>query len=597
MNETDLANFIDTDEAQSVLGSLLSHSPDAWKDVQAIIGMDDLFSEEDKIVWQAMIDCNARGDVAPDYITIRSKLESSSKPNLANDYLRTLQIAAGKYTFAIEVLDGARRIKQRADLRRNSRSAAKIIAELTSGDTTELDILLQTAIDAPEATKFETLQNLADACARSDPFTAEAVTSKVAAAKLCSKSAFARAVKSSAKEQAKNQPSADGTEPSKRRNALVTADYIKLFKTWGHVARLNQLNDSIEFDGKRIDDTDLDKLTARVRDYGIDTKIIANTNHAREALVTWASKHSYHPIKDFLQAIKWDGEDHIGKLCAHFHDKNNLLDTFFRAWIVGAISRVYDGWQNPMLVLAGIQDVGKSYFAKWICPLPDLFLAQAIAPESKDSRMRLMDTFVWEVEELGSTTRKADIDALKSFLTLAEVRERKPYGHFDITKPVMASFIGTVNPDGGFLVDRTGNRRFITVTLTAINFEYATTVNVKQLWAQAMQIYRSGADWKLTTADKQRRDFANNEYMTIDPVEEFVEAAVVFTGDHMDLVTVPAILTYLADKTNVTQRAQAMSIASVMHRLGASKLRETLPNGGRTTIYRQVRLVGNAQAG
>jgi len=596
MTDTDLANFIDTDEAQSVLGSLLSHSPDAWKDVQAIISADDLFSTEDKIVWQAMLDCNGNGTVAPDYITVRSKLESSIKPDLANDYLRVLQIAAGKYTFAAEVLDGARRIKHRAELRRTSQSAARIISELTGGETTELDILLQAAIDAPENTRLETLQTLADECARSDPFTAEAVTAKVAASKLCSKAAFAKAVKSSAKEQAKNEP-ADGTEPSKRRNALVTLDYIKLFKTWGHVARLNQLNDSIEFDGKRIDDTALDKLTARVRDYGIDTKIIANTNHARESLVTWASKHSYHPIKDFLQAIKWDGEDHIGKLCAHFQDKDNLLDTFFRAWIIGAISRVYDGWQNPMLVLAGIQDVGKSYFAKWICPLPDLFLAQAIAPESKDSRMRLMDTFVWEVEELGSTTRKADVDALKSFLTLAEVRERKPYGHFDITKPVMASFIGTVNPDGGFLVDRTGNRRFITVTLTAINFEYATSVNVKQLWAQAMQIYRSGADWKLTAADKQRRDFANNEYMTIDPVEEFVESAVVFTGDHMDFVTVPAILTYLADKTNVTQRAQAMSIASVMHRLGASKLRETLPNGGRTTIYRQVRLVGIAQAG
>jgi predicted P-loop ATPase len=62
------------------------------------------------------------------------------------------------------------------------------------------------------------------------------------------------------------------------------------------------------------------------------------------------------------------------------------------------------------------------------------------------------------------------VEALKWFLTLETVTVRRPYGHFDLDKPALASFIGTVNDDGaGFLTDVTGNRRFRPTSLTTIN--------------------------------------------------------------------------------------------------------------------------------
>ena len=54
----------------------------------------------------------------------------------------------------------------------------------------------------------------------------------------------------------------------------------------------------------------------------------------------------------------------------------------------------------------------------------------AINPEDKDCRIRLMSTWIWTVSELGATTRKNDREALKSFLTLETVRDRKWDGKY-----------------------------------------------------------------------------------------------------------------------------------------------------------------------
>ncbi len=80
-----------------------------------------------------------------------------------------------------------------------------------------------------------------------------------------------------------------------------------------------------------------------------------------------------------------------------------------------------------MLVLAGHQRIGKSTFSRWLCPLDDRFVRGRISPDNKDHALRLATTFIWEADELGSTTKRADADALKSFLTLNEIYERPPF--------------------------------------------------------------------------------------------------------------------------------------------------------------------------
>ena len=74
--------------------------------------------------------------------------------------------------------------------------------------------------------------------------------------------------------------------------------------------------------------------------------------------------------------------------------------------------------QNPMLVLDGDQDIGKSTFCKFLAsPLPELFVEDAIHPDDKEHHRYLATKWIWEVAELGATTRRQDQEAIKSFLT------------------------------------------------------------------------------------------------------------------------------------------------------------------------------------
>lgn len=283
---------------------------------------------------------------------------------------------------------------------------------------------------------------------------------------------------------------------------------------------MNDLDDTVECNGEALTDATVARIKSHLRDHGIDT-----VNIAEDAWTAYASVNRYHPIRDYLAGLEWDGENHLARLLGYFEDSERtdkhpcpVFGTYLKHWLVGAVAKVMDPGthnQNAMLVLEGEQRIGKSHFAAWLAkPCADYFMESPIHPDSKDHRIALASRWIWEVLELSSTTRRADVDALKGFITTAWVSERKAYGHYPIRKPAMTSFIGTVNMSsaGGFLVDDTGNRRFYTVTVKKINHGYAVTVDVNQLWAQAVALWRKGATWQLSESMATKQAELNRRY-------------------------------------------------------------------------------------
>lgn len=187
-----------------------------------------------------------------------------------------------------------------------------------------------------------------------------------------------------------------------------------------------------------------------------------------------------------------------------------------------------DSVQNPMLVLAAEQGLGKSEFARWLCsPVPDFFVENAIDPENADHQRWATENFIWEVDELGATTRKADVEALKAFITRSKQTYRVPYARNRVSKRSRVSFLGTVNPDNaGFLTDSTGNRRFLTVEIVAIDWQgYTQKIDARQVWAQACNIYCNDKDaWQLAEVERITRHNINNDFSVEDPVRDAVLA-------------------------------------------------------------------------
>jgi putative DNA primase/helicase len=293
--------------------------------------------------------------------------------------------------------------------------------------------------------------------------------------------------------------------------------YVTALTAFGYKFSCNDMNDMIYLNGGRMSDLLMSKIMTGLREFDYKSKEVAT-----DAMASMALENKFHPIKDYLEGLKWDGVDHIGNLCEFIKDKDGVFHQIFRAWLLGAVGRILGprpGQQHPMLVLDGVQGLGKSRFVWWLgSPLPAYYIQNAINTDDKDFLIQQCSKFVWEVEELDTTLRRADVGALKAFLSKEIINVRKPYGHDEIVKPATASYIGTINSSGGFLADPTGSRRFRVCTLTSIDWNYDKHIDVNQVWAQAVASFRDGGTWELDKETQSRITEINGRYDVDDPI-------------------------------------------------------------------------------
>lgn len=301
-----------------------------------------------------------------------------------------------------------------------------------------------------------------------------------------------------------------------------TDDYIKAYLAGGVDFALNIMSDRLDIklgDSPLRPLTDIDEsvLLARLLDYGM-----RGEGHMRKALHTRAAQNKYHPVKLYLDGLLWDGEKHFDALMDHLSVSSEGAAVFWRKFLIGSIAKALAGEQNYMLILLGAQGKGKSRLVRWLCPLPQLFHEGPISPDNKDDQIKLLETWLWEVAELDSTTKRAERSALKHFITMRNVGVRVPYGRYAINKTAVASMIGTINEDGtGFLNDPTGDRRFVVVHLDDIDWNY-TEIDRDQLWAELYAAYCDGETWELTPHEKEIQSEINKQHTISTPVEEML---------------------------------------------------------------------------
>jgi len=298
-----------------------------------------------------------------------------------------------------------------------------------------------------------------------------------------------------------------------------TDDYIVAIAAFGLKLKLNTLSDRMEINGREgirpLSDIDESVIFNRLGDYGM-----RGEGRMRRAMHQMAVKNSYHPVREYLDGLTWDGKDWFSGLMNKLDMSSKAAPVFWRKFLIGSIAKSLKAQQNYMLVLLGPQGRGKSRLVQWLCPLPKLHHEGPISPDNKDHQIKALEHWLWEVAELDSTTRRSDRSALKHFISQKIISVRVPYGRYAITKPAVASLIGTVNEDGaGFLNDPTGNRRFAVIHLDSIDWSY-DEIDVNQLWAQLYHEYKNGAEWELNQNEKEIQNMINKQHMIKSPLEE-----------------------------------------------------------------------------
>ncbi len=384
-------------------------------------------------------------------------------------------------------------------------------------------------------------------------------------------------------------------------NEAPSAEYMKALTDLGYHFRMRAIDDTIEVNDAPLTDPLRSEIRTRMRDLGFKS-----VGAIEDAYTAFAYQNQYHPIKDYLNSLRWDGGDHIEILTGYFEDAHGgdfaevfpddehadcgVFHLWLRRWLIGAVAKVLDTRQNMMLVIDGPQGCGKSFFVRWVgAVLPEYFIETSINTDDKDTWVRLMSRFVIEVGELGASLRRSDREALKSFISTTIVTLRKSYGKYDTMKPAMASLIGTINNEAGFLTDPTGNRRFMVCRITKVDWAYVEQVDPHQLWAQAVALYREQEVWLPTPEETVLQNLINQRYYMLDsPLEMMllqyyeINPKVEIWSPAMEIIT---FLETMGLRGN--QTAHLRELTTIMRKHGAEKGRPSI-DGNRLISYRSV---------
>lgn len=226
---------------------------------------------------------------------------------------------------------------------------------------------------------------------------------------------------------------------------------------------------------------------------------ILNRANTKEVLDTSIAANAFHPVRDYLKTLTWDGEDRIESLFIDYMGANDTeyIRAVTKKTLVAAVARVFQpGIKfDYVLTLVGEEGLGKSSLVgklgrEWFS---DSFNFSML--HSKESYEQIQGVWLVEIGELVGL-RKADVEAAKQFISKREDSFRVAYGRNTTTFRRQCIFFGSTN-NPQFLREANGNRRFWPVEINQSPviknvFTDLDDYEIDQIWAEAVKLYREG---------------------------------------------------------------------------------------------------------
>lgn len=296
--------------------------------------------------------------------------------------------------------------------------------------------------------------------------------------------------------------------------------------------RKNELSGKIDVVGdlgwnrtsSSLTDTDVYQIQWYLeKNYGL--KQDRNINKAMNMV---ANENKYHPIRECLEHLRWDGQSRISSLLPKYlgADENTYTKEIMRLLMLAAIHRVYEpGCKFEIMVcLVGGQGAGKSTFFRFLAIHDEWFSDDLKRMDDENVYRKLQGHWIIEMSEMMATVNAKSIEDIKSFLSRQKETYKIPYETHPEDRPRQCVFVGTSNSMDFLPLDRTGNRRFAPVLVHPERVEKHILENeteareyFQQAWAEAMELYRNGIqELKLSKETEEYLKELQKEFMPED---------------------------------------------------------------------------------
>ena len=374
----------------------------------------------------------------------------------------------------------------------------------------------------------------------------------------------------------------------------------------------------------KIGDDWSDADDAGLRNYMESVYGITHANKIDDALKITFQKNTFHPVREYLESLSWDGQKRVETLLIDYlgAEDTEYVRLVTRKWMCGAVARIFKpGIKfDYMLVLTGEQGIQKSTFFRILAK--DWFTDSLQDVEGNQAIEKLMGSWIIEFGELQAFSR-SESNAIKRFITSQEDRTRLAYDRRTSYLKRQCVFAGTTNKSE-FLKDETGNRRFWPVAVkkegrTKSVFEDLPKER-DQIWAEAVVLWRDEKEPLYLTEEEEKlaevhqeahREINEKEGMIL----KYLDTLLPEDWDEMDLYQRRNFLegsdvlegTIKRDKVCVLEiwcecfgknradlkKSDSLEINGILSRLdgwsNADKTLEYLPIYGRQRVYKRIK--------
>jgi len=361
----------------------------------------------------------------------------------------------------------------------------------------------------------------------------------------------------------------------------------------GDYLRWNQLTNTMEIDGNEVDDVELNsayiKFSAR--------NLMIRKEEAVTQLITAAYCNRYHPVREYLEDCTHPlDEDTWANIAPELlgppedDDSNDALNSsLLRKWLVSAVARIYEPGQRAdfMFVLAGAGSTHKTRFFSTLVGQDWFQEGFQDDIKARDALMKCHRFWVTEMGEVDGMTSKRAAAEVKNFITTKLDALRAPYGRAVEMHKRQFVLCATTNRTDGFLVDETGNRRFVVYNVSRrIDLKKVQRLR-NRIWASALQDYRNGVDWNMSPAEMERNEMRNDVWLQDDPwlVPIHKHLYDSFSSRYVPEITTAQLMDCPLEVRKQDQhQGHLMRVGRILKSLGYEKSRR-LRDGRRTTVW------------